>query len=361
MGAIRVAQWGTGNVGSLALGAILDDPALDLVALKVGRPENAGRDAAELAKRRVGTGTTGVLATTDPGVVLAARPDCVLYCDHDRDRAPQVIDDLCSLLRAGVDVVTTTMPALVHPDGADADVRARVKEACAAGRSSFLCTGIEPGFTADVLVLQFASLCRDVRSIRVSEAMNVASYRTTWRSGLGNDIRTDGETYRPGHIARGWAGTMHLLAEGLGMHLDDVREVRHVAAAGREFEVAAGRYGPYDIAALHFEVQGIVEGDPRLVVEHTYRLLDDVGPEFTQPVAPDRRTTRIRIDAIPAVDVTLALGGEGLDPTGQGVLGTAMRAVHAIPLIVAAAPGWRTNVDLPTPVQTPRQPKNVSA
>jgi 4-hydroxy-tetrahydrodipicolinate reductase len=345
---IRVAQWGTGNVGSLALGAILDDPGLELVALKVGRTENAGRDAAELAKRRASSGATGVLATTDAGAVLAAAPACVLYMDNDRDRAPQVIEDLCSLLAAGINVVATTMPMLVHPDGAGPEVRARLEEACAAGRSSFLCTGIEPGFTADVLVLQFASLCRDVTSVRVSEAMNVASYRTTWRSGLGNDIRTDAETYRPGHITRGWSGTMQLLADGFGMKLDDIREVRHVAAAGRQFEVAAGRYGPYDIAALHFEVQGIVDGEPRLVVEHTYRLVDDVGPEWTQPISPDRRTTRIRIAGTPEVDVTMALGGDGLDPTDQGVLGTAMRAVHAIPLIVAADPGLRTNVDLPT-------------
>ncbi|GAA0616545.1 diacylglycerol kinase [Sporichthya brevicatena] len=358
---IRVAQWGTGNVGSLALGAILDDSTLALVALKVGRPENVGRDAADLAKRRSGAGSTGVLATDDSSVVLAARPDCVLYMDHDRDRGPQVIDELCALLSRGVNVVATTMPMLVHPDGAGPEVRARLQEACVAGGSSFLCTGIEPGFTADVLVLQFASLCRDVRSVRVAEAMNVASYRTKWRSGLGNDIRSDGETYRPGHIARGWTGTMRLLADGLGLELDDVREVRHVAAAGREFEVAAGRYGPDDIAALHFEVQGIVAGEPRLVVEHTYRLLDDVGPEWTQPVDPGRRTTRIRIGGTPEVDVTMSLGGEGLDPTDQGVLGTAMRAVHAIPLVVAAAPGLRTNVDLPTRSQMPRQPKNVSA
>jgi 4-hydroxy-tetrahydrodipicolinate reductase len=347
-GRIRVAQWGTGNAGSVALGAILDDPDLELVALWVARSSSASRDASELAIRRAGTGAVGVAATTDPTAVLAARPDCVVYMATDRDRAEEVVDDLATILAAGINVVATTMPMLVHPDGAGPVVRARLAAACASGNSSFLCTGIEPGFTADALVLTLSSLSREITRVHVQEAMNVGSYRVPrWRSGLGNNIHQDATLYREGHIARGWTGVLTLLADGLGVTLEEIREVRRVAAAGRVFEVPAGRYGPDDVAALNFQVIGVVGGEPRLVVDHTYRLLDEVAPDWPQPLAPDRRTTRIRISGVPDIDVTLELGGAGLDPTDQGVLGTAMRAVHAIPAVVAAPAGMRTSLDLP--------------
>jgi 4-hydroxy-tetrahydrodipicolinate reductase len=240
------------------------------------------------------------------------------------------------------------MPMLVHPDGAGPQVRERIEDACRAGGSSFLCTGIEPGFTADALALQLSSLSRQITCVHVQEAMNVGSYRVrTWRSGLGQDIDENATTYREGYLVRGWAGVLRLLADGLGVQLDAMREVRQVAAAGRPFEVPAGRYGPNDIAALHFQVIGEVAGEPRLIVEHTYRLLDEVAPDWPQPVTAHQRTTRIRISGVPDIDLTLALGGAGLDPTDQGVLGTAMRAVHAIPTVVAAEPGMHTNIGLP--------------
>jgi len=138
-----------------------------------------------------------------------------------------------------------------------------------------------------------------------------------------------------------------MLAAGLGVTLDRVYEKRELAAAGYEFSVPAGTYSANQAAALHFEVIGEVDGQPMFVIEHVYRLLDDVAPHWPQPVNPDRRTTRIRISGSPDIDVDVALGGSGLDPTQQGVLATVMRAVNAIPVITSAAPGMHSPLDLP--------------
>ena len=71
----RVVQWGTGNVGRLALRGLLANPDLELVGLIVHDPSKAGRDAGELC----GLGHVGVAATTDADAALALRPDCVAY------------------------------------------------------------------------------------------------------------------------------------------------------------------------------------------------------------------------------------------------------------------------------------------
>jgi len=342
---IRVVQWGTGNTGTIAVQAISESTGLDLVGVWAHNPDSCGQDAGRLAGM---DRATGVAVTNDHGSLVASAPDCVSYMSTDRGRHDEVIDDFCMLLTVGINVVTTTDPLLVHPAGDGEQVYRRIESACLTGGSSFFCTGVEPGFMADALVLHLTSLSRDITRIHVQEAMNVGSYRGgRWRSGLGSDVTTDAQRYVPGAIAHNWMGPMTMLADGLGVTLDRVYEKREIAAAGREFTVPAGRYGPNQAAALHFEVIGEVEGRPMFVIEHCYRLRDDVAPEWPQPVDPQRRTTRIRISGRPDIDVDVALGGRDLDATQQGVLATVMRAVNAIPVVCAADPGTYSPLDLP--------------
>lgn len=341
---VRVVQWGAGHTGTVALQAIIESPHFDLVGLWVGRDDKRGRDGGEL----VGLPPVGVTATGDADVLLSLRPDCVCYMGSDRDGEDAVVRDVCGILAAGINVVTSSFPLLVHPSGAGEAVRQRIGRACAQGSSSFLCTGIEPGFMADALVLHLSSLSRAIVSVRVQEAMNVGSYRVQrWRSGLGWPVSDEAECYVPGRIAHSWTGVMLMLAEGLGVRLDRIYEWRKVATAGRAFEVPAGSYGPEDIAALHFKVIGEVGGEPFLTVEHCYRLTDDAGPDMPWPAEPLRRTTRIRIAGTPDINADITLGGDGLDPTDQGVVATAMRVVHSIPVVVAAEPGMHSPLDLP--------------
>ena len=56
----RVVQWGTGNVGRLALRAIIEHPELELAGLVVHSDDKAGRDAGEL----VGAQPTGLPCPT---------------------------------------------------------------------------------------------------------------------------------------------------------------------------------------------------------------------------------------------------------------------------------------------------------
>jgi len=341
----RVVQWGTGNTGAVALQAILNTPGLDLVGVCSHNPDLDGQDV----RRLIGCGDDiGLAVTSDPERALAAAPDCVSYMATDRGRHDDVINDFCVMLSAGCNVVTTTDPLLVHPAGDGPEVRDRIEAACQAGGGSFFCTGVEPGFMADALVLHLTSLSREITRIHVQEAMNVGSYRGgRWRSGLGNHVTTDAQQYVPGAIAHNWMGPMTMLADGLGVTLDRVYEKREIASAGNAFTVPAGTYGPDQAAALHFEVIGEVHGEPMFVIEHVYRLLDDVAPHWPQPLDPRRRTTRIRISGKPDIDVDVALGGSELDATQQGVLATVMRAINAIPVVCAAAPGMLSPLNLP--------------
>src|SRR5688500_17774235 len=100
----RVAQWSTGNVELHALRMIIGHPDLELVGLVVHSDDKAGRDAGEL----VGGDAVGVEATTDPEEIVGLKPDCVSYMATGDLRPNEAVDDMCRLLEAGINVVSTS-------------------------------------------------------------------------------------------------------------------------------------------------------------------------------------------------------------------------------------------------------------
>ena len=75
-----------------------------------------------------------------------------------------------------------------------------------------------------------------------------------------------------------------MIAAGLGVELDEIRETHERLPAPTTFDIAAGQVaGRAPWPALRFEVQGIVNGRPAIVVEHVTRLRDDLAPDWPQP------------------------------------------------------------------------------
>ena len=63
---IRVAVWGPGSMGVIALRGVIDHPELELVDVVVHSDAKVGYDAGELC----GIEAIGVIATNDPGAML---------------------------------------------------------------------------------------------------------------------------------------------------------------------------------------------------------------------------------------------------------------------------------------------------
>ena len=171
----RVVQWATGNIGLCSLRAVIEHPALDLVGVYVYSEAKEGRDAGDLC----GSAPTGVFATREIEDILALRPDCVLYM---ADRAN--IDDLCRLLEAGINVVTTRSefhrPQIMKPD-----VRERIEAACRRGGASLHSTGSSPGFITEAMPLVLTSIAR--RLDRLEADVIDAAYRGWLAEGLSPD------------------------------------------------------------------------------------------------------------------------------------------------------------------------------
>jgi hypothetical protein len=344
MDRLRVAQWATGGVGSLALAAMARRPDLEVVGVVVHDPGKVGRDAGELT----GLAPLGVTATDDVDALLAQAPDAVCYAASGEARVDDAVADLAHLLEAGIDVVTTSVPGLVHPPAFDPERRTTLEAACATGGASLYVSGIEPGFAADHLVLVLATLTRRITSVRTQELFSYADYPVTFTMfdvfGFGRPPEQTCLMELPGVQASAWGPPVRLVADHLGAELDDVRETYEKRVTDRRLEVASGMIEPGTVGAVRFETIGVVEGRDAVVIEHVNRMAPDLAPDWPAPDVDG--TYRVRFEGDPELTCDLRVGGPG-EASAAGMVATTMRVVNAIPHVVAAPPGIVAATDLP--------------
>lgn len=341
--AYKVIQWSTGNVGAFALRAIIGHPELALTGLWVHSEKKEGVDAGQLC----GVKDAGVAATRDAESLLASDADCVCYTASAETRPNEAIDDMCRILRAGKNLVSSSVVQLVHPDGLGDDVARQIREACAEGGTSVLVSGIDPGFANDTLPLCLSGLAERWDSIRIQEIVNYSTYHQPETvlgiMGFGQPLDASPLLLLPGVLSSAWGGTIRLLAEGLGVELDEIREVHERRPAEVGFDTKVGRIEKGTMAALRFEVQGIVAGRAALIVEHVTRMSDDIAPDWPG----GKGGYRVIIEGVPQMTCTLDMADEKGDHAVGGVVLTATRLVNAIPAVCDAPPGFMSALDLP--------------
>ena len=341
----RVIQWSTGNVGTHALHGIITHPDLELAGLWVHSPTKAGRDAGELC----GLPPTGVTASNDVDEVLALDADVVCYTATADLRPGEAVDDLCRILAAGKNVVSSSLVMLVHPPADQTGWAQKITAACEEGGVSCFTSGIDPGWANDILPLLLTGTCERVDSVRVQEVLNYATYNQPevlfGTMGFGQPLDATPILLIPGALSMAWGGTVHAIADGLGVELEEVREVHERLPAPTTFSIKSGTVEEGTTAALRFEVQGIVDGEPRIVVEHVTRLRDDLAPDW--PQHPHGGGYRVDITGSPSYRVDLSMEGPDGDENTGGLISTAMRLLNAIPAVVDAAPGMLGPLDLP--------------
>lgn len=341
----KVIQWATGHVGIHALRGIARHPDLELVGLWVSSESKAGRDAGELC----GISKTGVVATRDAEALISMNADCVSYMAATDYRPGDAIEDMCRILASGKNLVTTSFVPLIYPWHTIPEFARQIQAACQTGRTSFFCSGIDPGFSPDALPIVLSSLSERIDSIRAQEIFNYASYdqpQTLFEvMGFGKPPGTMVPLLIPGALTIAWGPSVRMVADTLGIELDEIRQHHEQVVAPEPFEISCGRIEHGTVAALRFEVSGMVGGKPVITVEHVTRLRDDLAPDWPHGVGPG--TYRVTIEGMPSMRLDLQIGFHSDDHNIDGCVASAMRVVNAIPTVCKAEPGLKTWVDLP--------------
>jgi hypothetical protein len=338
----KVIQWATGTVGVHAVPAIAAHPDLELAGLWVHSDAKVGRDAGEIC----GVAPVGVAATNDSEALLASDADCVCYMAHSDVRPHEVIEDLARMLASGKNVVNTSFVPLLYPKAAGPGVQESLEEACLAGGTTLYTSGIDPGYGNAGAAIGALALCKEVTSVRMAEIVNYATWDNPFTMfeimGFGKSSPKESLLLSPGSTALAWGPVIELVAAALDVKLDSIAEWQEVLLADKAFDIASGRIERGTISGMRFEIRGMVDGEPRIVVEHVTRLRDDDAPNWRRG-----HGYVVDIDGDPNVSISIELSSDNGDHNYAGCLATAMHVINAIPSVCEAPPGVLSFLDLP--------------
>ncbi|MFE9790323.1 dihydrodipicolinate reductase [Streptomyces goshikiensis] len=345
---ISTVVWGTGNVGRAAIRAVEAHPALTLTAVLVHNPDKTGRDAGELAclERPL-----GVIATDGIEAVLAARPDAVVYAASGDIRPDDALADITRAIRAGAVVVSPALYPLYDQRNAPPEFRDPVLAAVEAGGGSLFASGVDPGWGNDVLPLLISGLGTTVDAIRCQEIFDYSTYdqpdSVRLLVGMGQPMDFEPMMLMPSVPTMVWGGQIRLMARALGVELDEIRETSERRAL--EATVTTRTMGAFEAGtqgAIRFEVQGVVGGEPRIVIEHVTRIHPSCAPDW--PAPPDGAGAhRVIIEGRPRIEVTVEATDEGENRSAGGNATAVGRLVGAIDWLMEAEPGIYDALDVP--------------
>jgi hypothetical protein len=345
---ISTVVWGTGNAGRAAIRAVAAHPALALTAVIVHSPGKVGRDAGELG----GLGhRLGIAATDDTEAVLAAGPRAVVYAATGDVRPDEALADVVRAIRAGAVVVTPSMYALYDHRSAPAELRDPVLAAVEAGGGSLFVSGVDPGWGNDVLPLLISGLGTTVDVIRCQEIFDYSTYdqpdSVRYLIGMGMPMDYLPPMLAPTVPTMVWGGQIRLMARALGVELEEIRET--LERRPLDATVSTRTMGDFEAGtqgAVRFEVQGVVDGEPRIVVEHITRIHPSCAPGW--PVPPDGAGAhRVIIEGRPRIEVTVEATDEDENRSAGGNATAVGRLVGAIDWLVDAPPGLYDALDVP--------------
>lgn len=344
----RVVVWGTGLVGSMVIAEIVRHPAFELVGVGVHDASKVGRDAGELA----GIGPIGVLATDDLDALCALRPDGVAHYGPTAAHPTTNIATIGRFLRAGIDVVSTAMTPWVWPSAPanPPEWIEPIEEACAEGEASCFTTGIDPGFANDLFPLTLMGLCGDVRSVTARELLDYTDYTGDYATEMGFGHPGDHRPILsvPEVLILAWGGTVPMIAHAAGIELDGITTTWDTWITDQPIDTAVGTFEAGTVAAVRFSINGILDGEPRIILEHVNRVGEGTAPDWPRGNTDD--VYQVIIDGSPSIHQETAFrftDGSGRTPAVAGCLATGMRALNALPAVIDASPGFVTALELP--------------
>jgi 4-hydroxy-tetrahydrodipicolinate reductase len=323
---LKVAIAGLGPVGQSVARAVLQTPALKLVAAADPAPLHAGKDVGVLLglPRKVRVKVEG----NPDRFFRKVRADVAFICTSSllKDVKPQV----AALASRRIHVLTTCEELAwpVHPRaGAFKDLDRLAKRK----KVSVLATGVNPGFAMDVFALTLTAPCARVRRISVTRVVDAATRKLALqrRVGAGLNLGQFRRAVTEGTVRHvGLVESAHMIAGALGWKLDRVDETLEPAIAPRDLDTEYLRIPAGAAAGIRQAVRAYRGGELAISLD----LQVYVGAESPRD--------HVLVDGDPPVDATIA-GGI------NGELATAAVLLNSLPRLLAAPAGLLTVKDLP--------------
>ncbi|MBO0678429.1 dihydrodipicolinate reductase [Mycolicibacterium sp. S2-37] len=343
---LRIAVWGTGNMGATAIRSLTGFPGLQLCAVLTSTAEKVGRDAADLAGLDV---RTGIAATDDVDAVLSAC-DAVAYMASGDIRPDEALADIERCLRAGAHVVTPSLYSLYDPASAPAEWVSRLSAAAQEGGSTLLVSGVDPGWGNDALAVLAAGLCTQIRTIHCQEIFDYSTYNQPHAvkvlCGFGGPMDETPMMLLPSIPTMVWGGNVRLIGRRLGLEIDEITEDVQRLPLSDDVDTVMGRFQKGTQGAFWLKVIGKADGRERIVIDHITRIHPSCAPQWPQP-DEGVGDHRVVVDGDPQLTIVSRADVPGGTRADGGNTTAANRLLGAIGWLAEQKPGIYDGLDVP--------------
>ena len=144
-----------------------------------------------------------------------------------------------------------------------------------------------------------------------------------------------------------WGPMIHTVADGLGVTVDDIEESVERLELDAPVDTVQGHFEQGTQGAFRFEVRGIIDGEPRLVVEHITRIAPEVAPQWPTPADGKTGEHRLIVEGRPRLELSIHATDDSDNPADGGNATAAARLVNVVPALVAADNRVLGTLDLP--------------
>ena len=345
----RIVVWGTGFVGKMVIPEVLRHPNFELVGVGVNDKDKVGRDVGEIC----GVAPTGLTRHRRPECARRppARRPGALRADG-RTRPTPTSATWAPSCAPAIDVCSTAMTPWVWPHMKQNPPSwiDPITEACEEGGATCFTTGIDPGFANDLFPMTLMGLCAEVKKVKALEILDYLNYTGAYEDemGIGRPPEFTPLLEHTDILVMSWGGTVPMMAHAVGIELDAITTTWEKWVTDAPITTAKGVINPGEVAAIHFTIDGMYKGEPRICLEHINRVGTDAAPDWPRGTEDD--VYRVEIEGTPSITQETAFrftDGSGRDAAAAGCLATGLRALNAVPAVNDLPPGWATALDLP--------------
>ena len=325
---IRVIQYGLGPIGMESARLVTKKSGMELVGAVDISKDLIGRDLGDILGLDKALGVT----VTDQAKTLFSKTgaDAVLHTTGSRIR--KIYPELEEIIQARLNIVSSA-EELLFPLKGNAEQAERIDALAKKHGVTVLGAGVNPGFVMDALPLFMTAVCQDVSSVHVERHVDAGTRRYPLQKKIGAGMTQ--ETFREqiankamGHV--GLLESLYLVADSLGLSLDDVQEAVEPVVAQKVLNTAYFSLKPGDVAGIKHTAQGSKDGNKIITLD----LRMFVGCE--------KPYDAVHILGTPEIKLRIE-GGVAGDQATAAVL------VNAVPAVIVARPGLATVKDLPGP------------
>jgi 4-hydroxy-tetrahydrodipicolinate reductase len=309
---IRTIHYGVGAIGAEVVRMVLNRPEIEIVGAVDSHASKVGKDLGEVA----GVGRNlGITVSYDAEPLLKdTYADIVVHSTGSSltEVYPQLLSIVASEKNAISSCEELAFPWVRYPDiSRKLDRRARETGVRVLG------SGVNPGFVMDLLPMIVATACQQVKAIRVTRVVDVATRRIQLqrKAGVGLSIegfRRGANDGSVGHV--GLRESVFMVGDTMGWRLDDVTETLEpvISRERRRTEYFSLEKGY--VAGLRQSARGLMGG----------REIIRLDLEMSLGAANPRDS--LEVDGRPPVKVDIPTGIQG-DLATAAIMGNCVPAV----------------------------------